>query len=131
MNSPTKRRVSHRGAKKKGDQFERDLAAYFQERTGLPTVRSKITTPFMPTPTVGMPDLMNTPLLAVEAKRAERLDYRAALTQSARNAPATEHPIVINRRNQEAIDDSVVFIRLSDFMDIYTKALSHLGHKIP
>lgn len=118
-----RRRVSARGSKRKGDQFERDLAEYFTSNIGIPVVRSKISTPFLPSPSVGMPDLINTPFLAVEAKRNEALDYRKAIAQAARNASSSNHPIVINRRSRENIEDSVCFMRLSDFMAIYRRAL--------
>lgn len=120
---PKKRRVSARGSKEKGAQFERDLATKLNAELGLSAARSKITTPFLPTRGVGMPDLVGTPLLSIEAKRQEALEYRKALVQARRNASGGDLPVVISRKNNESLDDAVCFMRLSDFLKLYKKAL--------
>lgn len=126
---PKKARVSRRGLKEKGSQFERELAAHLNLNLGIHSARSKITTPFYPTGGIGMPDLVGTPLLSIEAKRVEALDYRKALAQARRNSSGGDLPVVISRKNKETIDDAVCFMRLSDFMKLYKKAL--LSHGFP
>lgn len=126
---PKKPRVSSRGRKEKGAQFERELAAHLNHNLGINSARAKITTPFYPTGGVGMPDLVGTPLLSIEAKRTEALDYRKALAQARRNSSGGDLPVVISRKNKEQIDDSICFMRLSDFIKLYKKAL--LSHGFP
>ena len=120
-----------RGCKAKGDNFERQLAQFLNEYvygrelchraplSGGGTVMS-----------TGGADLTGTPGLFVEAKRVEKLSFPAALDQAERNVNetrSTEHPIVINRRNRQHIEDSFVFMRLSDFLAFYHAWLRQEG----
>lgn len=123
LDTPKKRRVSHRQSKEKGAQFERELAAKLTAEIGITAARSKITTPFFTSGGVGMPDLVGTPLLSIEAKRQETLEYRKALAQARRNSSGGDLPVVISRKNKETLDDAVCFMRLSDFIKLYKKAL--------
>lgn len=122
-----KRRVSARGSRKKGNRFELELAAHLSATLGLTVARTKTSTPIFSTGGVGNPDLAGTPLLAIEAKRNESLEYRKALDQAKRNASGGDLPIVINRRSRESIDDAVCFMRLSDFLQLYRRALIAYG----
>ena len=87
-----------KGVKAKGDQFERDLCAYFSEKLGVEVFRSLYTKDPTMKNTVGACDLMGVPALAVEAKRVEKLSFPAAYAQALRNAAVGEYPVVINRR---------------------------------
>ena len=81
--------VSGRGAKAKGDNFEREIAAYLNDRVeGLDAYR---------TPLSGMrggretatPDISNTPLIAIECKRTETISARKWMRQAVEAAGAT------------------------------------------
>ncbi|GAA4652565.1 hypothetical protein GCM10023116_48490 [Kistimonas scapharcae] len=121
-----------RGCKQKGDNFERELAAFLNEyaygrslchRAPLSGGGSVIST--------GGADLTGTPGLFVEAKRVERCAFPNALEQAERNAEqtcSTEHPIVINRRNRQCMEESYVFLRLGDFLAFYHAWLEREGH---
>ena len=70
----------------------------------------------------GNADLLGTPEIFVETKRVEKLAWRDALAQAERNVRGKkidQIPIVITRRNREATEDSVVFLRLSAFSELY------------
>lgn len=121
-----------RGCKEKGAKFERELAAWLNEYVygrdsayraplsgGGGGVNERMT---------GGADLVGTPLIHVEAKRVERLNVRDALLQAERSLSkthGTEVPVVINRRNRELTEDSIVVMRLKDWRILYL-ALLHL-----
>jgi hypothetical protein len=126
---PAKPRRNGRGMKAKGDNYERELAAHINERTGLNAGRA----PLSGGGKVGLAggaDLLGTPDLFVEAKRTERLNIRDALSQAETNIRKTqspEAPIVITRRNREATGDSIACMRLDSFLEIYRNHLIHTG----
>lgn len=132
--APKKKRVSGRGAKAKGDKFERELAAYFNAHLfdGVERVtRAPLSGGGFTSMNSGGADLMGTPMLFVEAKRTERLNIREALVQAIGNTGRRQSgdiPTVITRRNLEPLDDSIVAMRLSDFTSLYQMALRHTGH---
>lgn len=67
----------------------------------------------------------------MEAKRTEKLNIRAALRQAIGNVfkrKSTDVPIVITRKNNENLPDSIVALRLSDFTDLLTIALHEQGY---
>lgn len=113
--------------KNKGDRFERELAEYFNST-------AKITTAFRAplsgggfVSTSGGADLMGVPDLFVEAKRVERLNFMDAIRQAEKNSQETnspETPIVINRRNRMATEDSLCLLRLKNFMKYYKAYLA-------
>ncbi len=121
-----------RGAKAKGDKFERELAAWLNEHVYQREQCSRA--PLSGGGNIGIvggADLIGTPGLFVEAKRVEKLSFPAALEQAERNQSLTnspESPIVINRRNQQATSDSYVFMRLDQFSTFYRLALIQLGY---
>ena len=66
----------------------------------------------------------------IEAKRVERLNVRDAMRQAERNIDQTkspEAPVVVTRRNQEALDDSLVVMRLKDWRHMYAALLEKRG----
>ena len=116
--------VSGRGAKAKGDKYERDLAEFFNRHCGLDCHR---------TPLSGggrgeaLPDLTGTPGSAIEAKRTERFQPDKFMEQAVKNA-GLDMPIVINRKSRQAIEDSHVLLRLQDFVGLYVLYLQHHGY---
>jgi hypothetical protein len=115
--------------KQKGDNYERELAAYINEKTGIESFRA----PLSGGGNVGMSggaDLLGVPELFVEAKRVERLNFHDALRQAERNIDKTrspDAPIVINRKNRMATGDSLCLLRLDDFLKFYKAYLKQQG----
>jgi hypothetical protein len=112
-----------KGIRAKGANYEREIASYFNEALGLEARRTSVTTGFI---TGGNFDLSGLPDLAPECKRVEALSFRSAFAQALRNARASI-PIVITRRNREPTRDSLVVLRLSDFITIYRAHLLQTG----
>lgn len=106
--------------KAKGDAYERELAAYLSDALGLQIRRSPLSGGG--TSDAQMADLEGVPDLWVEAKRTERFEPRKALEQCA-TGKARRHcpdlPVVINRRNREATGDSLVVMKLDDWLKLY------------
>jgi hypothetical protein len=110
--------VSGRGAKRKGDRFEIEIAKYLNDKIeGLDAYR---------TPLSGMrggrefasPDISNTPSIAIEAKRTETISARKWM-QQAIEAAGDNAPVVITRQNRDAMDDALVIMRLGDWVKFY------------
>lgn len=130
-----------RGPKQRGDRYERELAAAFNDHLfgGRPVVQRAALSgggriaqhmgqPGGPMP--GGADLTGTPDLFVEAKRTERLNIRDALRQAEKNIQTTGAPdkgVVITRKDREATLDSIVAMRLADFLVMYEAYLRHEG----
>jgi hypothetical protein len=114
----------------KGHTFERDLAKYFRDNTGLEVRRTCLTQQFHDRKQ-GQEDLTGLPHLSIEAKRVEKLDFPGALRQAIANAPPDSIPVVINRRNRQPLDDAYVLLRLSDFTALYQKFLTTLEDGTP
>jgi hypothetical protein len=114
--------------KAKGDKYEVDLAHYFNDHVFMEERCQRA--PLSGGGKIGLhaggADLLGTPLVFVEAKRVERLNVRDAMRQAERNIQQTrspEAPVVITRRNQEALADSLVIMRLKDWKLMYVAAL--------
>lgn len=105
----------------RGKVFEREVAKFFEEGIGVPVRRSVMTTQLFSS--IGNSDLVGAPGLAIECKRVESLNFRTALAQALRNANRDEVAVVINRRDREKLEDSVVALRLEDFMRLYRAAM--------
>lgn len=114
-----------RGSKTKGDKYERELAAYINEKTGLESFRA----PLSGGGKVGMvggADILGTPELFIEAKRVERLNFHDAMRQAEKNLDITKShssPIVINRKSRMNTGDSLCLIRLDEFLKFYVAYL--------
>jgi hypothetical protein len=116
-----------RSSKAKGSAYERELAEYLQFRTGIKARRALLSGGGR---NEGGADLDNTPLLHVEAKRTETLRPRAALEQAKTAVLKSGEPVipvVITRQNHMATGDSLVILKLDDFLAFYTCAL--YGHE--
>lgn len=119
--------------KRKGDDFERELATYINQQIGISCFRA----PLSGGGKVGMvggTDILGAPELFIEAKRVERLNFHDALRQAEGNVQKTEsqdRPLVINRRSREPTGRSLVLLRLDDFLDLYRSHLRTTGHLKP
>ena len=108
-------------SKRKGDDYERELAAYINDKVGTKSFRA----PLSGGGNGGMSggaDLLGVPDLFVEAKRVERLNFHDALRQAERNVDKTKSsdtPIVINRKNRQPTGDSLCLVRLDEFLKFY------------
>lgn len=115
-------------AKDKGDRYERELAAYMSERLGLKIQRTIMSGGGRSMDQ--LPDLEGTPDIWVEAKRTERFEPRKAMAQAIvgktkRHCP--DMPVVINRPSRVPTGDSMVFLRLDDFLTLYAAYLKSEG----
>lgn len=121
-----------RGPKAKGDRFERDLADYLNHAIpGLKAARAPLSGGGASHGLSQSADLIGTPYLHIEAKRTERFAPYAAISQAEEalsKSEAPEAPVVINRKNRQPLEDSLVVLRLSDFAALYHSHLLHTGH---
>ena len=124
-----------RGPKTKGDGYERELASYLNVNvfSGAEQVARAIMSGSMGRGTgrgIGGSDLTGAPLLYVEAKRTEKLRPQWSISQAHVNArlrKTTDLPVVVSRKNRETTGESVVVMRLDDFVVLYRYALQCLG----
>lgn len=133
---PAKKKGGRRH-KAKGDAFERELAEHMNAIVfpGSPTKRihrTPLSGSFSVHKGVGSADLTGTPMLWVEAKRVERLNFHEALAQAERGSVAcgrVDIPVVVNRRSRQSTEHSTVCIRLDDFMKLYSAFIKSHGHQ--
>jgi hypothetical protein len=125
---PKKPRVSRpkNGArvKDKGRAFEHEISNYLNERLGLQSSRALLSGSWSGGSGA---DLQGTPHLHVEAKRTEALNVKAHLRQAVaavEKRNSAEFPAVITRQNRMATGDSLVVLRLRDFVKMYGAFLS-------
>lgn len=93
--------------KNKGANYERHIAGLLREY-GYDTRRGYVF--------YHEPDVVGLPGLHLELKKREKMELYKWLEQSTRDAKSDEIPIVIHAKNH---CDSLVSLRLSDFMTIY------------
>ncbi len=109
--------------KAKGDGYERELAAYINERTGLTTAaRAPLSGGGVVGQLSGGADLLGVPNFFIEAKRVERLNFLDALRQVERNLDTRttdDVALVVNRRNRMSTGQSLCLMRLDDLLDLY------------
>jgi hypothetical protein len=118
--------------KRKGDKYEVDLAKWFNENifNEERCQRAPLSGGGKIGLQAGGADILGTPDVFIEAKRVERLNVRDAMRQAERNIDQTkspEAPVVVTRRNQEALDDSLVVMRLKDWRHMYAALLEKRG----
>jgi len=78
----------------------------------------------------GGADILGTPDLFIEAKRVERLNFHEALRQAEKNIDITRSescPVVINRMSRMKTGESLVLLRLDDFLKFYLSYLQKEG----
>jgi hypothetical protein len=117
------RKLSARGAKNKGSNFERELAAYINTSTGLTSRRALLSGGGWNT---GGADIEGTPHIHVEAKRTETFAPYEAMRQAEKSITASENevwPVVVNRKNGMATGSSLVVMRLDDWLRLYNGVL--------
>ena len=130
LSSPDGVRRLTTASKRKGDGFERELAAYINEATGLSSFRA----PLSGGGTIeysGGADLVGTPNLFIEAKRVEKLNFHAALAQAEKSISKTGCPdmaVVVNRRNRQTTGQSLCLLRLDDLLTLYGYLLEAEGY---
>jgi Holliday junction resolvase len=118
-----------RGAKGKGDNYERELATYFNESlfNGSNVIfRAPLSGGGRNLSGGGSADLTGTPHIWVEAKRTEKLRLYEALHQAEkgiREARSPDFPVVINRRSRMKTGESLTIMRLDDWLNMYRTAL--------
>jgi hypothetical protein len=125
--------------KKKGDEFERELARYFN--TFLFDGREVVTRAPLSGGgrswgilKGGGSDLEGLPLFHVEAKRTERFNVHEAMTQAMRSILARgekEAPLIINRRNRQLTGESYCTLRLDDLIALLRVVYSMKGWTRP
>ena len=129
--------LSPRGSKNKGDAYERELAHYMNDR--LFGGREQIYRAPLSgggrqfVSGGGSADLIGTPEVWVEAKRTEKFQPYAAMEQAEtgiRGKRTKDKPVVISRRSRVATGDSLVVMRLDDWLDLYAALLSQVGIRI-
>lgn len=120
--------LSPRGGKAKGSAFERELAAWLNERVpGLNARRALLSGGGR---NDGGADLDGTPHIHVEAKRTETFAPKAAMRQAeAALAKAKDGrmAVVVNRQNRMTTEESLVVMRLGDWVKLYQHLVRHGG----
>lgn len=124
--------MTGKAPKRKGDRMERALAAYFRENANVPAFRMPLSGGGKVVQGSGGADLLGTPMLFVESKAVERLNFHEAMRQAIGNARKTgrpDIPMVVNRRSRQSFDDSLVALRLQDFIRLYRALLFVEGYQ--
>lgn len=128
--------TTRRGLKAKGDRYELELAAYlnahlFDDRPHVS--RAPLSGGGHTSLHSGGADLLGTPHIFIEAKRTETLRPREALRQAIQNAAlrnSADLPTVITRQSHVPTGESLVVMRLDDWVTLY-RAFLHLNGFIP
>jgi hypothetical protein len=119
--------------KSKGDSYERALADYLNQTLfdGCERVRrAPLSGGGRTFSGGGSADLIGLPGVWVEAKRTERFRPYEALEQAERGRTGTgspDVPVVVTRRNRMPVEDSLVVMRLSNFVELLRTRLAILG----
>ena len=117
--------MSGKTAKRKGSGFEREIAKYLNEKLGINSYR----TPLSGSISNLRADLMGTPDLHVECKRTEKFQIYAALEQAEKARDKNTLVTVVNRRNKMTTGESLVVMRLDEWLSLYEAYLQHKGLK--
>ncbi len=115
-----KRKVSHRGAKAKGSDYERQVSAWLNANIpGLETRRALLSGGGRNT---GDADIEGSPGVHLELKRTETFSPKAAMAQAETaisKAKIKTMPVVVNRTNGMKTEDSYVVMRLEHWSKMY------------
>jgi hypothetical protein len=128
--------LTPRGSKKKGDNYERELAKFFNDclfggrdvvfRAPLSGGGRQFAGGG------GSADLSGAPAVWVEAKRTETFSPYRALEQAEKGIKgkaAADLPVVVSRRSRMPTGSSLVVMRLDDWMRLYHAYLTQFGYK--
>lgn len=122
-------------SKRKGDGYEREVAKFLDHHLFADSnqvQRMPLSGGGSHIGGGGKADLLGTPTIWVEAKRTERFQPYEAMAQAERGIAASrsnDKPVVITRRNRIATEDSLVVMRMKDWLDLYASWISDIGHK--
>lgn len=126
--------LTPRGAKRKGDEYERELASYLNNHLfgGKDVVfRAPLSGGGRQfTGGGGSSDLVGTPDVWVEAKRTERFQPYEAMAQAERGVAGKrclDFPVVVTRRSRMATEESLVVMRMADWLELYRAFLESRG----
>jgi Holliday junction resolvase len=125
-----------RSAKRKGDGYERELAKWLDAKLfgGSDTVqRMPLSGGGRHVGGGGKADLLGTPDVWIEAKRTERFTPYANMDQAEtgiKGARTTDVPVVVTRRNRMSTEESLICMRLGDWVEMYASYLRERGYKI-
>lgn len=113
---------------RKGNSYEVELAEYLTKSLEINVTRTPLSGGGFND--VQMADLVGTPDIWVEAKRTQRANVYGAMEQAergieARNCP--DSPVVITRKDHVHTRDSLVVMRLDDWVDLYRAYLTLTG----
>lgn len=112
--------MTPRGSKTKGSNYEREVAAWLNERVlGLSARRALLSGGGR---NDGGADLDGTPHVHMELKRTERFAPRDAMRQAEdaiSRAGGGPMPVVVTRSNREGTGESLVVMRLADWVKLY------------
>jgi hypothetical protein len=106
-------------SKAKGREYEHELANYFNDKLYMDTSRALLSGSWSGGDGA---DLQGTPHIHVEAKRTEAINIKAHLRQAkgaVDKRGSKSIPVVITRQNRMATGDSIVALRLQDFVKLY------------
>lgn len=133
MGAPVKKKCGGRSPKARGSGYEREIAKYLTEQLGIDVTRTPMSGAATFGSKIGGADLMGLPYIHAELKRTERLNLRDAMRQAEHSIAASslDHaPTVITRKDREATCDSIVAMRLSDWLHLYRSFLREQGLRV-
>ena len=119
--------------KRKGDGYERELAKWLNHWLfgDKPQVqRAPLSGGGANLFGGGLPDLNGTPFVWVEAKRTEKFSPYAALEQAEagiEKSNSSDIPVVVSRKNRMDTSESLVVMRLGDWLPMYKAFLWEFG----
>ena len=116
--------------KAKGDKYEREISTHINSATGLQSFRAPLSgggKQFSVNGiTAGSADIVGLPSVWPECKRTERFTPYEAMAQAERGIAArhsNEFPVVFTRRNRMTTGESLVVMRLDDWLKLYNAFL--------
>ncbi len=119
--------------KRKGDGYERELAKwldYWLFGSSGHVQRAPLSGGGSNAFGGGLPDLNGTPFMWVEAKRTEKFSPYAAMEQAEKGiekSRSRDIPVVLTRRNRMDTSESLVVMRLGDWLPLYKSFLWEMG----
>ena len=126
-----------KSAKAKGDGYERELAKYLDDiifgEEHPKILRAPLSAGGRSFAGGGSADVNGTPDIWLEAKRTEKFAPYSSMDQAEKGIAAKrscEMPTVFNRKNRMSTEESLVVMRLQDWIKLYRAYLQVKGYKI-